>query len=105
MTDPMHLTRCPVCRAGFNGTEKDEEPCRRCGSDLRFPRQTFAWARYYRQCARRALASDEFPTALYRARQAIALVDNEQTRKTLAAALYAAGQKAEAASVLAGPDR
>ena len=88
--NPFALLRCPVCRARFDGTEAIDAPCRRCAGDLTAVRTTGHLARHARDAARRALAADDAPAAVAAARRAVSLVDCEQTRATLFAALYAA---------------
>ncbi len=94
------LTRCPVCRARFGGDETFDEPCRRCGSDLSLVRGAYARARQLRADARRALAAGAPARAVSQARRSVALVDERETRETLAAALAAAGRPGAALEVL-----
>ena len=88
------LTRCPVCRARFGGDEAPDDPCHRCGSDLRHVRSAFVHAARYRREAERALAAGDAVAALAAARRAVALVDESETRATLCAALAAGGDTA-----------
>jgi len=101
----MHLLRCPVCRAKLTGDEPREEPCRRCNSDLSFVRQAYEGARWWRCRAREALAAGRDEEALSMARRAVALVDAEQTRATLASALVALERPSAALAVMRERER
>ena len=100
MGDSLILTSCPVCRARFTGGEPAVEPCRRCGSDLEAIRNAYDWAQYWQNLARYALARIENMTALTAAIKATALVNNQETRRTLAASLLANGRTDAAVCVI-----
>ena len=88
----MKLTQCPVCRAKLSGHEADDEPCRRCGTDLGLVRSAYAAAEYNQALARRALAQGRDGEAVRRAVEAVAILNRPETRRTLAAALFLSGR-------------
>ncbi len=100
MADLIYLSSCPVCRAKFSGEEPPGAPCRRCGSDLETLRQVYTLARYQQSLARYYLAHGRNREAWRTASEAVSLVDNQETRKTLAASLAANGWVREATLAL-----
>ena len=102
--DGLKLMRCPACRARFQGDELRDELCRRCGGNLASLRVLFETARSLRRRARQALAAGEGQQAVALARRAVTLVNCEETRATLCAALVLAEQPA-AALALGGHTR
>ena len=96
------LTRCPVCRARFQGDEADTVPCRRCGSDLSLLRQVHRQADQVRRAARQALAQGFVVRGVQLARRAVSLVDNAETRVTLYWALHALREGASMSPALTG---
>jgi len=96
----LELTQCPVCRLRRRGDEPQDQPCRRCHSDLSQIHRTYAQARALQQRAREALGAGDARTALKTAHRAVTLVDVPETRSTLCAALGAAGQPSAALDLL-----
>jgi hypothetical protein len=96
----LDLTQCPVCRARFTGDEPLDAPCRRCQSDLSLLRLTYQGARDLRDAARREIARGSHQRALELARRSLALVDEPETRRTMAASLAAADHLAAALALL-----
>ncbi|MBM4321270.1 MAG: hypothetical protein FJ125_15315 [Deltaproteobacteria bacterium] len=89
--EALRLLRCPVCRARFSGEEPAEEPCRRCGTELRLVRGACRRAGHHRRLARLALALGQPAVALAEAHRAVSLLNVAATRATYVAALAAAG--------------
>ena len=100
----LRLTRCPVCRARFQGDEADSVPCRRCGSDLSLLRQVYRQADQARRAARQALARGQVVRGVKMARRSVSLVDSAETRVTLYWALRALRERSSisAASTRSG---
>ncbi len=94
------LRKCPVCRARLRGDEEPATPCRRCGSDLTAVRLAGSDAQRFQAEARRLLAQGRGPQAVRLAELAVRWVDCPETRRTLGAALAAAGRTEEARALL-----
>lgn len=96
----LQLKKCPACRARLGRVIDVELPCRRCGSDLRLLARVYEQARHWQSRARRAMAREDFVAGLAAARRAQQLIDERETRETLAAALLALERVSEAMAVL-----
>jgi hypothetical protein len=96
----LELTKCPACRARIAREIDIELPCRRCESDLRLLGRVYAQARAARREAQRHLGAGSLVEAERAARRAIALVNERETRETLAAVLVARERVSEALELL-----
>ena len=101
----MVLEKCPVCRARRSLEDADGETCPRCGADLFDVIQCYRQAEALRDRCRRCLAEGRAAEALALATRARFLVDEPETRRTLAAALLANRRVAEAMNLARSPGR